>query len=156
MTYVEQVLKKLKDINYGSLATVVGRYYAMDRDKRWERIQIAYEALVQGKGEETTPDKVIEVKTDSWLIRLCKVYLTGSKILQLGMQFLHLLFINCLCLYYVWVCFFFSFKVIKGRYEAKGDKHETDEFLKPIIVDPEGRIRGLCWVFKTDEKATEY
>ena len=40
--------------------------------------------------------------------------------------------------------FFFSFKVIKGRYEAKGDKHETDEFLKPIIVDPEGRIRGLC------------
>ena len=65
MTYVEQVLKKLKDINYGSLATVVGRYYAMDRDKRWERIQIAYEALVQGKGEETIPDKVIEVKRDS-------------------------------------------------------------------------------------------
>ena len=40
--------------------------------------------------------------------------------------------------------FFFSFKVIKGRYEAKGDKRETDEFLKPIIVDPEGRIKGLC------------
>ena len=40
--------------------------------------------------------------------------------------------------------FFFLFKVIKGRYEAKGDKRETDEFLKPIIVDPEGRIRGLC------------
>ena len=39
--------------------------------------------------------------------------------------------------------FFFSFKVIKGRYEAEGDKRETDEFLKPIIVDPEGRIRGL-------------
>ena len=40
--------------------------------------------------------------------------------------------------------FIFLFKVIKGRYEAKGDKRETDEFLKPIIVDPEGRIRGLC------------
>lgn len=103
---MEQVLKKLKDINYGSLATVVGRYYAMDRDKRWERIQIAYEALVQGKGEETTPDKVIEVKTDSWLIRICKVY-HQLKDLYLSMQFLHLLFINCLCLYYVWVCFFF-------------------------------------------------
>ena len=61
MTYVEQVLKKLKEVNYGSLATVVGRYYAMDRDKRWERIKIAYEALVQGIGETTTPDKVIEV-----------------------------------------------------------------------------------------------
>ena len=58
---MEQVLKKLKDVNYGSLATVVGRYYAMDRDKRWERIKIAYEALVQGKGEVTTPDQVIEV-----------------------------------------------------------------------------------------------
>ena len=55
------MLKKLKEVNYGSLATVVGRYYAMDRDKRWERIKIAYEALVQGIGETTTPDKVIEV-----------------------------------------------------------------------------------------------
>ena len=59
--YVDQVLKKLKNVNYGSLATIVGRYYAMDRDKRWERIKIAYEALVQGKGEVTTPEKVIEV-----------------------------------------------------------------------------------------------
>lgn len=59
---MEQVLKKLKEFNYGSLATVVGRYYAMDRDKRWERIKIAYEALVQGKGEVTTPDKIIEVQ----------------------------------------------------------------------------------------------
>ena len=58
---MDQVLKKLKEVNYGSLATVVGRYYAMDRDKRWERIKIAYEALAQGKGEATTPDKVIEV-----------------------------------------------------------------------------------------------
>ena len=63
VTYVDQVLKKLKKVNYGSLATVVGRYYAMDRDKRWERIKIAYEALAQGKGEVTTPDKVIEVGT---------------------------------------------------------------------------------------------
>ena len=55
------MLKKLKEVNYGSLATVVGRYYAMDRDKRWERIKIAYEALVQGIGETTTTDKVIEV-----------------------------------------------------------------------------------------------
>lgn len=41
--------------------------------------------------------------------------------------------------------FFWNCQVIKGRYEAKGDKHETDEFLKPIIVDPEGRIKGLCF-----------
>ena len=34
-------------------------------------------------------------------------------------------------------------QVIKGRYEAAEDKHETDEFLKPIIIDPEGRVRGM-------------
>ena len=58
---MDQVFKKIKEVNYGSIATVVGRYYAMDRDKRWERIKIAYEALVQGKGEVATPDKLIEV-----------------------------------------------------------------------------------------------
>ena len=51
--YAEELLEFLKSESYGELATVVGRYYAMDRDKRWERIQIALEALVDGKGEET-------------------------------------------------------------------------------------------------------
>jgi 2,3-bisphosphoglycerate-independent phosphoglycerate mutase len=38
----------------GKLATVVGRYYAMDRDKRWERVKLAYDALVEGVGEQST------------------------------------------------------------------------------------------------------
>ncbi|MDH7911451.1 2,3-bisphosphoglycerate-independent phosphoglycerate mutase [Winogradskyella sp. SYSU M77433] len=38
----------------GKLATVTGRYYAMDRDKRWERVKLAYDALVEGKGDHTT------------------------------------------------------------------------------------------------------
>ncbi|MFZ6012864.1 MAG: 2,3-bisphosphoglycerate-independent phosphoglycerate mutase [Bacteroidota bacterium] len=38
----------------GKLASVVGRYYAMDRDKRWERVKLAYDALVKGAGEKTT------------------------------------------------------------------------------------------------------
>ncbi|MFC0604015.1 2,3-bisphosphoglycerate-independent phosphoglycerate mutase [Winogradskyella pulchriflava] len=37
----------------GKLATVTGRYYAMDRDKRWERVKLAYDALVHGEGEKT-------------------------------------------------------------------------------------------------------
>lgn len=61
MTYVQQVLDKLKELQYGSLATVVGRYYAMDRDKRYERNKIAYEGMVKGIGETTTPAEVIEV-----------------------------------------------------------------------------------------------
>ncbi len=38
----------------GKLATVIGRYYAMDRDKRWERVKLAYDALVKGTGEQST------------------------------------------------------------------------------------------------------
>src|SRR6266481_6542853 len=38
----------------GKLASIVGRYYAMDRDKRWERVKLAYDLLVHGKGEETS------------------------------------------------------------------------------------------------------
>jgi len=38
----------------GKLATVTGRYYAMDRDKRWERVKIAYDAVVRGVGEKST------------------------------------------------------------------------------------------------------
>ena len=38
----------------GRLASFVGRYYAMDRDKRWDRIKIAYDLLTEGKGNKTT------------------------------------------------------------------------------------------------------
>ena len=50
--YIKQLEDRLKEIKYGSLNTIVGRYYAMDRDKRWERVQVAVEALVSGKGEK--------------------------------------------------------------------------------------------------------
>ena len=42
------------DRTSGKLASVIGRYYAMDRDKRWERVKLAYELLVNGTGESTT------------------------------------------------------------------------------------------------------
>lgn len=45
----------------GKLASVVGRYFAMDRDKRWERVKLAYDLMVKGVGEKTTdPVKAIE------------------------------------------------------------------------------------------------
>jgi len=48
--YVESLLKVMKELNYGKIATLMGRYYAMDRDKRWERIKIAYDGLTKGEG----------------------------------------------------------------------------------------------------------
>lgn len=51
--FIEE-LQNHMEATTGKLATVVGRYYAMDRDKRWERVKLAYDALVEGIGFETT------------------------------------------------------------------------------------------------------
>ena len=48
--FIEQ-LEKHMAASTGTIATVIGRYYAMDRDKRWERVKVAYDALVNGIGE---------------------------------------------------------------------------------------------------------
>ena len=50
--YVEQLEAKMKELGIGRVASVMGRYYAMDRDNRWERVEKAYDALVYGKGEK--------------------------------------------------------------------------------------------------------
>ena len=50
--YLEELEEFCRKTNIGKIATISGRYYAMDRDKRWERIEKAYAALVYGEGEE--------------------------------------------------------------------------------------------------------
>ncbi len=49
--FLEQLQQKMREYGVGKIATVEGRYYAMDRDRRWERIEKAFSALVEGKGE---------------------------------------------------------------------------------------------------------
>ncbi|MFN4233648.1 MAG: 2,3-bisphosphoglycerate-independent phosphoglycerate mutase [Bacteroidia bacterium] len=51
--FIEKLEKHLKNSS-GKIASVVGRYYAMDRDKRWERVKLAYDLLVHGVGEKHT------------------------------------------------------------------------------------------------------
>ena len=48
--FVAQCVAKCEEIGVGKIATVMGRFYAMDRDKRWERLQLAYDAMVYGEG----------------------------------------------------------------------------------------------------------
>lgn len=57
----------------GEIATVTGRYYAMDRDKRWERVKIAYDALVSGKGEQT--DDIVQCITASYAANVTDEFL---------------------------------------------------------------------------------
>ncbi|CAI2166295.1 20674_t:CDS:2 [Funneliformis geosporum] len=95
--YLEQLQKAIDDLNYGQIATIIGRYYAMDRDKRWERIKIAFEALTQGVGEKSQ-DPINEIR-------------------------------------------------------ERFSKDETDEFLKPIIVNEEGVIKENDTLFFFDFRA---
>ncbi|KAH9949405.1 BPG-independent [Amylocystis lapponica] len=84
--YAKDLVAFLEKEKYAQIATVVGRYYAMDRDKRWDRVKLAVDGLVKGEGEK------------------------GEDVV----------------------------KAIEERYK----KDETDEFLKPIIVNgDEGRIK---------------
>ncbi len=52
--YIEQLERKMNEIGIGQIASVSGRYYAMDRDKRWDRIERAFDAMVLGNGAKFT------------------------------------------------------------------------------------------------------
>jgi len=67
------ILEQKLSITRGKLASIVGRYYAMDRDKRWERVKIAYDLLIKGEGEvsgnftETMKQRYANGETDEFL-----------------------------------------------------------------------------------------
>ncbi len=84
VNYLEQLEEFIKKENIGKIASIMGRFYAMDRDRRWERIEQAYRVIVDGKGKEIKD----------------------------------------------------FIKEMKKRYE----KEETDEFIKPFLVNREGII----------------
>ena len=52
--YIARLQMKIQEIGSGQIASIIGRYYAMDRDKRWERTERAYDLLVKGKDERVT------------------------------------------------------------------------------------------------------
>lgn len=59
--YIINLENYMKGLGVGQIATLAGRYYAMDRDKRWERVELAYNALVYGTGElSNSPVEAIE------------------------------------------------------------------------------------------------
>ncbi len=60
--YLRQLLQKLREYEVGQIASVIGRYYAMDRDNRWERIEKAYRAMVHGDSEVKSSDPIAAVQ----------------------------------------------------------------------------------------------
>jgi 2,3-bisphosphoglycerate-independent phosphoglycerate mutase len=98
LEYIRQVEAKMKELGVGRIATVIGRYYAMDRDNRWERIAQAYALYTQAKGRTAASARA----------------------------------------------------AIESAY-ALG---EGDEFVQPVVVDPEGVVRegdAVLWLnFRPD------
>ncbi len=101
IAFIKILQKKLKQTG-GELATLIGRYYAMDRDQNWDRTDTAYELYTKGKGEHVS-DPV---------------------------------------------------KAIEAAYEAG---LESDYYLKPVVLNPEGKIRKedsvVFFNFRTDRAA---
>ena len=82
--YLTTILSKLDELNYGKIATITGRYYAMDRDKRWDRVEKAFNALVKGEGEksgnllQTILDRYAADQTDEFLTPIIATGVDGS------------------------------------------------------------------------------
>ena len=79
--YMTQLLEKTKEIGIGEIATVVGRYYIMDRDKRWDRVELGMKGVVTGEGEassdpvQTIKERYEKGETDEFL----KPIIVGGK-----------------------------------------------------------------------------
>jgi 2,3-bisphosphoglycerate-independent phosphoglycerate mutase len=64
--YIRELQEKIKQIGVGQIASISGRYYAMDRDKRWERVEKAFRAMVSGEGNTASdPLKVMQTSYDA-------------------------------------------------------------------------------------------
>ena len=72
--YIQELNDKMKEIGVGQVASVMGRYYAMDRDNRWDRVELAYKALTKGEGVQAecpvcaVKSSYEEGKTDEFVV----------------------------------------------------------------------------------------
>jgi 2,3-bisphosphoglycerate-independent phosphoglycerate mutase len=90
--YLEQLQQKMREYNSGKIASVSGRYYAMDRDRRWERLAKAYSAMVDGKAEGGTfADAAQGVKvsynkdvTDEFVVPFVGTDTSGEPLARIG------------------------------------------------------------------------
>jgi 2,3-bisphosphoglycerate-independent phosphoglycerate mutase len=90
--YVRKLQQKMRELGIGEIATLVGRYYAMDRDNRWERVELAYRALVHGEAETKTNDPVAALQksyeqgvTDEFVKPIVVTKATGASASPVGL-----------------------------------------------------------------------
>ena len=81
--FIKQLQEHLND-SVGKIATICGRYFAMDRDKRWERVKLAYDALVNGGGQKAT-DAIAAVE-NSYANNITDEFIKPTVILDEGQE----------------------------------------------------------------------
>jgi 2,3-bisphosphoglycerate-independent phosphoglycerate mutase len=104
--YLEQVQKELRQIGVGKIATVSGRYYAMDRDKRWDRVGRAFNAMIVGKGEKS--DDPVTAAKRSYEHNVTDEFIEPVTIVDARNQPLGLIRDDDACI-------FFNFRADRGR-----------------------------------------
>jgi 2,3-bisphosphoglycerate-independent phosphoglycerate mutase len=82
-SYVEQLEAKMTEIGVGQIATLCGRYYAMDRDNRWDRVEKAYQALVLGQGE--VAEDAVKAMAASYEKNVFDEFVVPTTLVQNGM-----------------------------------------------------------------------
>ncbi len=78
--FVKALEAKMQEIGVGKIATISGRYYAMDRDNRWERVARAYDAIVNGKGNKA--DSAVAVMENSYKENVTDEFVVPSVIVE--------------------------------------------------------------------------
>jgi 2,3-bisphosphoglycerate-independent phosphoglycerate mutase len=84
LNFIKDLQFHLNNTGIGKIATVSGRYYAMDRDKRWERVKLAYDAMANGTGEKTT-DAIAAVE-NAYANNITDEFIKPTVILDEGQQ----------------------------------------------------------------------
>ena len=80
--YVQELINKMQEIGVGEVASVMGRYYAMDRDNRWDRVEKAYRAMVDGTGN--TADDAVKAIVDSYANEVTDEFVVPTVIMKNG------------------------------------------------------------------------
>ncbi len=62
--FIGDVENHMKEVGCGAIASIIGRFYAMDRDKRWERVKVAYDLLIAGEGKQS--DNMVQAMQESY------------------------------------------------------------------------------------------
>src|SRR6202047_1460055 len=90
--FVQRLQQKIRELGVGQIATLVGRYFAMDRDNRWERVELAYRAVVHGESETRTDDPLAALQrsyeqdvTDEFVKPIVVTKGTGASAMPVGL-----------------------------------------------------------------------